>query len=240
VTTATGGGITLIPVRAVATTAMRVITPIPRSLARFRPTPPWVLTCSGLSPVLLTGAWLIADARQPDSYSPIRQTVSVLSGYGGTDRWIVTSALLAIGVCYLVTAAGTSQLGRAAQVGLVVAGVSSFGIAACPEPAHGTTVQHAVWTGIGAVAMTVWPALVGRRGALSSALVQVRVTATVTVVFVALLGWFVFEAWRGGAVGLAERVASSIEICWPFVMAVALSGRKYTEDPAITGKRIGT
>jgi ACR3 family arsenite efflux pump ArsB len=86
---------------------------------------------------------------------------------------------------------------------------------------HGTTVQHAVWTGIGAVVITIWPALVGRRGGPSSALVQVRVSATVTVVFSALLGWFVLEAWLGNAVGLAERVASSVEICWPFVVAVA-------------------
>jgi hypothetical protein len=215
-------GVTLTPIRTAATTAARVITSLPRSAVRFRPAPWCVLVCSGLSPVLLTGAWLIGDALQPVSYSPIRQTVSVMSGYGGTDRWIVTSALVVIGVCYFLTAAGASALSLAAQVGLLVAGLSSIGIAACPEPAHGATAQHAVYTGIGAVAIAIWPALVVRRGQHSSALVRVRMSATVTVVFLALLGWLVLEAWRGGAVGLAERVVSSIEICWPFVVALAL------------------
>ena len=43
-----------------------------------------------------------------------------------------------------------------------------------------------------------------------------------TVVFAALLGWFVLGAWRGGAVAWPERVVSSVQICWPFVVAVAV------------------
>ncbi|MCU1656331.1 MAG: putative integral rane protein, partial [Pseudonocardiales bacterium] len=193
-----------------------------RSLARARPADWCVLVSAGLSPLLLTGAWLIGGAVQPVPYSPVRQTVSVLAGYGAADRWIVTSALFVIGACYAVMAAGLTELPAAARIGLLVSGVTAFGIATSPEPAQGTTPQHVAFTTVGAVAIAVWPAFVGRRDRYSSVLLGVRVSATVTAVFVALLGWFTAEAWDGSAVGLAERTASSIQICWPFVVALAL------------------
>ena len=194
-----------------------------RSLVRVRPARWFVLVCTGLSPVLLVGGWLIADPLQPASYSPVRQTVSVLAGYGGTDRWIVTSALFVIGACYFVAATGLTELPVSARAGLLITGVAAVGIAVFPEPADGTTWQHAAATAIGAVAIAVWPALVGRRDRFSSALLGVRASAAVTVVFGALLAWFALSAWGvGGALGLAERVGASVQICWPFVVAIAL------------------
>ncbi len=71
----------------------------------------WAVISAGLTPVLLAAAWLAAGALQPASYSPVRQTVSVLAGYGGTDRWIVTRALFLAGGFYFVTAAGLSGVG---------------------------------------------------------------------------------------------------------------------------------
>src|SRR5579863_9209237 len=68
--------------------------------------PGWTVVSAGLSPVLVTVGWLVADAVQPAAYSPIRKTVSVMSGYAGTDRWIMTGALLLVGGCQLLTAAG--------------------------------------------------------------------------------------------------------------------------------------
>jgi hypothetical protein len=229
-TTATRNGFDPTSVRMVGTATSRAAGSIPRYVVRLRPARWCVLVCAGLSPVLLVGAWLVGDALQPGSYSPIRQTVSVMSGYGGTDRWLVTSALFVVGVCYFVTAAGMTVLGLAARLGLAVAGVASVGIASCPEPAHGTTIQHAVFTGIGAITIAVWPALVVRRKAPSSTLVGVRVAAVVTVVFVGLLAWLVLEAWDAGSVGLAERVVSSIQICWPFVVAVAIGDAEGVAD----------
>ena len=68
--------------------------------------PWWAVFSARLAPVLLIGAWLAADAVQPASYSPIRQTISVLAGDAATDRWIMTGTLFVVGGCYLVTAAG--------------------------------------------------------------------------------------------------------------------------------------
>jgi hypothetical protein len=70
----------------------RLASPAPWPPHPRHPVPWWAVVSAGLSPVLATGGWLIADAVQPTSYSPIRKTVSVLAGHAGTDRWIVTGA----------------------------------------------------------------------------------------------------------------------------------------------------
>jgi hypothetical membrane protein len=184
--------------------------------------PAWALVSAGLSPIVITGAWLIAGVLQPASYSPVHDTVSVLAGQAGTHRWIMTGALFLVGGCYLVTAAGLSAIRVPARVLLVVAGLSSIGIAASPEPASGTTQQHLAWTALGAVAITVWPAVTARRAAGLPVILGVPSSALVTIVFAALLGWVVHEAQGGPVLGLAERLAAFVQTSWPFVAAVSL------------------
>jgi hypothetical protein len=184
--------------------------------------PGWTLVSAGLSPVLATGGWLIADAFQPASYSPIRKTVSVLAGHAGTDRWIMTGALFLVGACQLVTAVGLTGVGVPARILLAIAGLSSIGIAASPEPASGSTPQHLAWTALGAVALAVWPAFVARRAPPRPLILSGYGRAVVTAVFIALLGWLVIETQGGRDLGLAERLFLSIEICWPFIVATVL------------------
>jgi hypothetical protein len=189
-----------------------------------RPIAAWVPVCAGLSPALLTIAWLIGDAVQPTSYSPMRQTVSVLAGDAATDRWIVTGALYGIGVCYLATAAGLRAVTLRARVGLVVAGLAAIGIAASPEPVSGGRAQHLIFTVIGAVAIAVWPALGAQTPTPASILVSARVSAVVSLGFLILLSWTVVETQGGASLGLAERVSSAIQTGWP--LAVTLSLRR--------------
>src|SRR5215470_13035416 len=125
--------------------------------------PGWVMASAALSPVVVIGGWLAAEALQPPSYSPVRSTISGLAGLGGTGRWIMTSALFVVGACYFVTAAGLPGVRVPARIVLMVAGLSSIGIAVSPEPVHGSTPQHLAWTSLGAVAITVWPAFTARR-----------------------------------------------------------------------------
>jgi Protein of unknown function (DUF998) len=190
--------------------------------ASSRRIPGWAIVSAGLSPVVLTAAWLIADPLQPPSYSPVRQTVSVLAGHAGTDRWIVTGALLLVGGCHLVTAVGLPAFGTPARILLALAGLSSIGIAASPEPAHGSTPQHLAWTALGAVIIAIWPAFTARRGSQRPMVLSVRGSAAVTAVFAVLLSWLIIETQGGADLGLAERVASSVQISWPLVIALAL------------------
>jgi hypothetical protein len=206
-----------------------------RRLSADRPVAAWVPVSAGLSSALLTIAWLIGDAVQPTSYSPLRQTVSVVAGDGGTDRWIVTGALYVIGVCHLATAAGLPVLTRRARIGLVVAGVAAIGIAASPQPVSGSRAQHLVFTCIGAVAVTVWPALAAQRRAPASILVSARVSTIASLGFLILLAWTVVETQGGANLGLAERVSSAIQTGWPFAVAIDLR-RTARTDPDSRGK----
>ena len=72
------------------------------------------MVSAGLAPVLLTGAYLIAGVLQPASYSPVRETISVMAGQAGTDRWVMTGGIVLTGGCYLVTAAGLTGVRRQA------------------------------------------------------------------------------------------------------------------------------
>ena len=186
------------------------------------PAPGWAVVSAGLSPVLATGGWLIADAAQPASYSPAGTTISVMAGYAGTDRWIMTVALFLVGGFQIVTAAGLAGIDVPARILLGVAGLCSLGIAASPEPAQGSTPQHLTWTALGAVVLAVWPALAARRAPPRPLILSGYGRAVVTAVFVALLGWLVIETQGGSDLGLAERLFLSTETCWPFIVAVAL------------------
>jgi hypothetical protein len=204
----------------------RAETTVPDVPARIAP---WTVVVSGVMPVLLTTGWLVAGTVQPASYSPMRQTVSVLSGYGGTDRWIVTAALYTVGVAYFVTAAGMRGVGAAARIGLLVAGAAAVGVAFFPEPAHGTSREHAVCTAVGALTIAAWPALAARRESVL-AVVGVRRSLVAIVVSIGLLVWTAVETRNGPLLGLAERVSSGVQVTWPFVVALILL--RTQSDPA--------
>ena len=195
------------------------------SSATWPRVPVWAVASAALSALSMTGGWLVADAVQPASYSPVRSTISVLAGHAGTDRWIMTAILLLVGGCQLVTAAGLAGVRVPARVVLAVAGLSSIGIAVSPEPVRGSTPQHLAWTALGAVAIAVWPAFVPRRSPAPPLILSGYGCAVVTAVFVVLLSWLVLETQSGSDLGLAERVTISIEICWPFIVAITLHRR---------------
>jgi hypothetical membrane protein len=188
-----------------------------------RAVPLWVLICSASIPVLLTSGWAVAGVVQPPSYSPMRETVSALAGRAGTDRWIVTSALIVVGVCYLATAAGLTIVRRRARVALAVSGIASMGIAASPEPVVGSTVRHMAFTVIGAALLAIWPALTAQRGLPASQLTSIPAALAVTGAFLVMLGWLYLETRNGPILGLAERLDSSVQAMWPFIVAVSLS-----------------
>lgn len=185
---------------------------------------PWALVSAALSPVLLVTGWTVAGAVQPADYSPVRQTVSVLAGHGGTHRWIMTWALVSVACCHLVTAAGLRVLRPGARVGLVVAGLAALGVAACPEPAHGSTPQHLAFTAVGAVTIAVWPAFATPRewgGPGMPGVLSARGAALATAAFLTLLLWLFAETRDLGALGLAERLSSGVQTTWPLVVGVA-------------------
>jgi len=195
----------------------------------------WAIISAALAPILLTGAYLIAGLLQPASYSPVRTTISAMAGQAGTDRWVMTGGLFLAGGCYLVTAAGLTGVRASARALLIVAGLAGIGIAASPDPASGATPRHLARTVLGAIITAVWPAFAARRTSPRPLILSSCGSAAVTAVFVALLGWLLIETRDGSVLGLAERLTSSIQTCWPFIIAVAL--RRARRRPAAHAQR---
>jgi hypothetical protein len=188
-----------------------------------RPAPSWAVGTALLAPAVLIGGWLIGDALQPTAYSPMRQTMSALAGQTGTDRWVMTAALLLVGSCQIATGAGLTGVGKPARVLLILTGLSTLGIAATPEPATGPTSRHLAFAVSCVVTTAVWPVLVARRPAARSWILSVYGCAMVTVVFAGLSCWLLIAARDGGGdLGMVERLTSAVQGLFPLVVAIAL------------------
>lgn len=187
--------------------------------------PRWAITSAAMAPLVLTAGWLVADSLQPPSYSPMQQTVSVMAGYNGADRWVMTGTLLAIGCCYLVTAYGLAGVRQPARIMLIVAGLCSFGIATSPEAAPGPSDVHLAWTAVGAIMLAAWPAVAGWSGPRQPFVPGRRTCVFATIAFTAMLAWVVLETQGGNDLGLAERACASVQTCWPLVVAIMLRWR---------------
>jgi hypothetical membrane protein len=196
---------------------------------------PWAIISAALAPILLTGDYLVAGALQPASYSPMRTTISAMAGQAGTDRWIMTGGIFLVAGCYLVTAAGLTGIRASARALLIVAGLAGIGVAASPDPASGATPQHLAWTTLGAVTIAVWPAFAAPRTSPRPLILSSCGSAAVTAVFVALLGWLLAETRDGSVLGLAERLTSSIQTCWPFIVALTLRRTRRPRPGPATG-----
>jgi hypothetical protein len=192
-----------------------------------RSAPGWAVGTALLAPVVLVGGWVVAGALQPASYSPMRQTMSVLAGQSGADRWVMTAALLLVGSCQIATGAGLTGVGIPARILLIVTGLSTLGIAASPEPATGPTARHLAFAVSCAVTTAVWPVLVARRAPARSWILSVSGCATITVIFAVLSCWVVIAARDGGGdLGMVERLTSAVQGMFPLLVALALHGRQ--------------
>jgi Protein of unknown function (DUF998) len=191
-------------------------------LQAVRPVPAWVVGTALLGPVVLVGGWLVADALQPTSYSPMRQTMSVLAGHSGTDRWVMTGALLLVGSCQIATGAGLTAVRVPARILLIMTGLSTVGIAATPEPVTGPTWRHLAFAASCVVTTAVWPVFVARRPPAPSWIMSVHGCAMVTAVFTGLSCWLLIAAQHGGGdLGFVERLTSAVQGLFPLIVAIA-------------------
>lgn len=187
----------------------------------LQPVPGWTVISAALCPILLVGGWLVGGAVQPPSYSPLEQTMSVLAGQMGTDRWIMTTALFLVGVTQLVTATGLRTVGIPARLLLVGTGLCTFGVASVPEAASGPTPVHLALAAGCVFSTAIWPIFVARSPAPCWA-VSVGGCLAVTALFAALSGWVLYASFAGRDLGLAERVTSTALGLFPLIVVLSL------------------
>lgn len=184
------------------------------------------MASSTAAPVLLVGGWTVAAGRQ-QSFNPVEETVSVLMALGAADRWVMTTAFLAVGVCYIVTGAALRPAAPAGRLILVVGAAAGMVVAANPIPAGGGgSDSHAFWATLGFAGLAAWPIGAWRRGESVPWGLRPKVCFGAVAIQLVLLAWFVTELIIGGGqTGLAERTVGIAQALFP--LTVVLSCRVY-------------
>jgi hypothetical membrane protein len=184
-----------------------------------RGVPGWAVGSAALAPVVLIGGWTLAATRQPDRYSALRQSISALAAHGASDRWIMTSALAALGACHVVTALGLRPAQCSGRWLLATGGVGTVIVAAAPQPAHGSSPLHLSAATVGFVTLSLWPLFAART---AGPIVARRCGAVVTALLLALLVWLGIEIGGGALVGLSERTLAGAQALWPLAVVLVL------------------
>jgi hypothetical protein len=180
------------------------------------------LLSSVSAPVLLIGGWQLAAVRQRGGFDPVSQTISELAARGATDPWIMTTALVGVGVCHAVTAAALAPAAVPGRLLLAAGGAATVSLAALPLPATGDSPAHVVAAAVAFPALSLWPALAARRGGKPGAAVWL----SAAVGLLGLLGWFGIDYFGAGPrIGLSERVLAGTQALWPLA-AVLLARRR--------------
>jgi hypothetical membrane protein len=188
-----------------------------------QPVPWWGLASSAAAPVLLVGGWTVAAARQRGGFDPVVETISDLAAYGADDRWVMTTALVGVGLCHAVTATALRDAASVGRALLAAGGVGTLLVAATPLPADGSGSRpHTLAAGLAFAALSVWPAAAWRRAGRGPGRGPLRPLPSLAAaaVLCALTGWFVVELAADSArVGLSERCAAGAQALWPAVVA---------------------
>jgi len=192
------------------------------------------LALSACAPVLLVGGWTVAAQLQPSSYDPLQDTISSLAGLGAHDRWVMTTASVGLGLCYVLVAYGLRAAASPGRLMLVAGGTATLLVTGLPLPRVGSSASHGSVAAVGFVAMAVWPLGSSRRAAFGTRPWALRrqPAAAATVGLLLLVGCFALALSSHEFAGLAERAAAGAEALWPLV--VVLSARATVPEEAAT------
>jgi hypothetical membrane protein len=192
----------------------------------MRRVPWWGVASSLAAPVLLIGGWTLAAAIQPAPFDAVVRTISELAARDTPQRWLMTTALVGVGLSHLVTAYSLAPAALAGRLIHGLGGLATLGVAAFPLPAGGgMSAAHTAVAAVAFISLAVWPAFAWMRprrpGQSAAAILGPRVSAAATTALLLTLAWFFAELLqRGQMVGLAERVAAGAQAIWPLVVVV--------------------
>jgi len=190
---------------------------------RAAPSVPWWGVLSSISaPVLLVVGWTVAARVQPAAYDPVSESVSDLMAIGATDRWLMTTAFLAVGVCYIITGIALRPAGTAARLILIAGAMTGMLVAAFPLHPDGISVWHGIWSAFGFAGLAAWPLRAWRRGPSVPWGLRPLACFGAVAVQVALLAWFVAEVVLvGNWIGLVERLTGLAQALAPLIVVLS-------------------
>ncbi|MFD5328861.1 DUF998 domain-containing protein [Streptomyces sp. NPDC127092] len=188
----------------------------------MRRVPRWTLLPSGTAPVVLIVGWSAAAALEGPSYDAARQTISVLAAYGAAGFWVMTGALLAVGLCHLGTAWGLRAAATPGRVALAAGGMAALAVAFVPAPSSGGSLRHGSVAATGFALLALWPVLASvRGGATAPWALRPWPAALATASMGAGALWYLVETDRAGAAGVAERLVTCMQSLWPLVVVLS-------------------
>ncbi|MEU9702906.1 DUF998 domain-containing protein [Streptomyces sp. NPDC047981] len=187
----------------------------------MRPVPRWALLSSGCAPLLLAGGWVLAARLEGPGYDPATQTISVLGAYGAEGFWVMSGALLALGVCHLLTAWGLRPAAPAGRWALAAGGVAAFLVVLVPAPSSGGSLRHGSIAAAGFALLALWPVLAAHRHRAAPWALRLVPAAAATALMALGALWFLVETHREGAPGAAERLVTCMQSVWPFVVVAS-------------------
>jgi hypothetical protein len=195
--------------------------------------PWWTVAAASAAPALLIGGVLGATALQPGQYDPVRDTISQLAAQGATDPWVMTWALLAVGLCYLLSALGLQPAGSLSRGVLATGGLATLCIALFRLPLHGYSLGHELAVIAAALTCCTWPAFAWHQPQQGALLLTRGPSYAATGVSLGLAAWYALES-HGALLGLAERCAAAAPPLWLF--AVAVTTRRSGRLPVSTSR----
>ena len=202
----------------------------------MRLVPWWALFSSGCAPVILVAGWAIAALFEGSAYDSATQTISVLAAYGARGFWVMTAALLAVGVCHLVTACGLRAATRAGRMALAGGGLSALAMVLVPAPSSGGDLRHGSVAAAGFALLAVWPVLAAQRDKSAPWGLRPTPSLLATALMGVAAAWFLFEVRHQGVIGVAERLVTFMQSLWPFV--VVISCLRHPRQPRLTTEHI--
>jgi hypothetical membrane protein len=182
-----------------------------------------VVSSSG-APLLLIGGWTVAAELQSEPLDPIMETISALAALDADHRWVMTSALIGVGLCHITTSLALRPVAVGGRVLLALGGIAGLFLAATPLPGEDADgAAHRVSATAAFLALSLWPALSWRRGIAVPWPIRPAVGAAASAVLLGLLAAFGFELAQDGAmVGLFERIAAAAQAVWPLAVVLGL------------------
>jgi hypothetical membrane protein len=179
---------------------------------------------------LLIGGWTLAAGIQPLHFDATMRTISDLAAGDTPHRWLMTGALVGVGLSHIATASALGCARAAGRVVLGLGGVATLLVAAFPLPAGDrSSAAHTTAAAAAFVSLAVWPAFAWKYpptpGQTFPVLLRPQASAVATSTLLVLLAWFFVEQLVSGQrIGLAERVAAGSQALWP--LAVVVSARR--------------
>lgn len=184
--------------------------------------PWWGVVSSLLAPAILICGWTVAADLQPHPFDAVQRSISTLGAVGMPYRWVITIALIGVGVCHAATGLALRPAAEPGRILLVIGGISSMLIALNPQAPHGGSLPHEAFSLLGVVVMTIWPIAGMRRDLDAPFGLRPATACAATAVTLVFLLWFTIELFNGAQLGLAERTVTADQSIWPLLVVLSV------------------